>query len=177
MASQTEREQAGRRGVILEGVLAEARGVLRRQASQHSPGEAEAEDAMQEAILDFLRFYDGPAGVDAVRWLQVAVKHRGWELARAQRAATARAARGRRSSNGPEVPIEDADPEEWAERGEAVEQFFGALARLKPDERVALLLFGLGFSYREIGERQGWTRTKVNRCLAEGRAALRAFVD
>jgi DNA-directed RNA polymerase specialized sigma24 family protein len=31
----------------------------------------------------------------------------------------------------------------------------------------------LGYSYREIAERQGWTYTKVNRCVAEGRAALR----
>ena len=48
------------------------------------------------------------------------------------------------------------------------------LAALKPDERTALLLLGLGYSYAEIGAPPRWTRTKVNRCLAEGRAALRA---
>jgi DNA-directed RNA polymerase specialized sigma24 family protein len=30
-----------------------------------------------------------------------------------------------------------------------------------------------GLSYTEIGELRGWTYTKVNRCLSEGRAALR----
>jgi hypothetical protein len=49
-----------------------------------------------------------------------------------------------------------------------------ALDRLKPDERTAIGLQAAGFSYREIGERQEWTQTKINRCLAEGRAALRA---
>jgi DNA-directed RNA polymerase specialized sigma24 family protein len=47
------------------------------------------------------------------------------------------------------------------------------LAQLKPDERTALLLFGLGYSYHEIGERRGWSYTKVNRAITEGRAALR----
>jgi DNA-directed RNA polymerase specialized sigma24 family protein len=48
-----------------------------------------------------------------------------------------------------------------------------ALRRLKPDERRALVLKAEGFSYAEICELNGWTYTKVNRCLAEGRARLR----
>jgi len=32
----------------------------------------------------------------------------------------------------------------------------------------------MGYSYREIGQGLDWTQTKVNRCIAEGRAALRA---
>ena len=47
------------------------------------------------------------------------------------------------------------------------------LAELKPDERRALLLRACGYSYLEIRELTGWTHTKVNRCLAEGRARLR----
>ena len=47
------------------------------------------------------------------------------------------------------------------------------LAKLKPQERQALGLFALGYSYGEICDLTGWTHTKVNRCLAEGRAALR----
>jgi RNA polymerase sigma factor (sigma-70 family) len=173
MASQTEREQAGRRGAILEQALTEARAALRRQARRHSPGELEAEEALQEASLDFLRGYDGPAGVDAVCWLQIAVKHRAWQLGRRQRASASRAAPVWRDGPKRELAATSADPVEWAERAEAVAQFFAALAQLKPDQRTALLLFGLGCSYREIGERQGWTHTKVNRCISEGRAALR----
>lgn len=174
MASQAEREQVRRRGAILEQALAEGRGALRRQARRHSPGESEAEEALQEASLDFLRSYDGPAGVDAVRWLQIAVKHRAWEGARKRRSHEART---RREGTEREVLSAATESDEWVERADAVVQFFAALAQLKPDERTALLLLGLGCSYREIGEREGWTHTKVNRCLAEGRAGLRALVE
>jgi DNA-directed RNA polymerase specialized sigma24 family protein len=47
------------------------------------------------------------------------------------------------------------------------------LRRLKPDERTALGMLAAGLSYKEIGELRGWTHTKVNRCLSEGRTALR----
>lgn len=176
MASQTEREQA-RRATILERALGEARAALRRQAQRHSPGEVEAEEAMQEASVDFLRAYDGPAGRDAVRWLSVAIKHRAWEQGRNRRAQLARTAR--EWADGPErqLAATGADPGEQVERAEAVERFFAALAQLKPNERTALLLLGLGCSYREMCERQGWTYTKVNRSIAEGRAALRALVE
>jgi len=49
-----------------------------------------------------------------------------------------------------------------------------ALIHLTPDQRTALILLAAGFSYREIADRRGWTYTKVNRSIAEGRAALRA---
>jgi RNA polymerase sigma factor (sigma-70 family) len=171
MASQTEREQVRRRGAILERALAEGRASLRHQARRHSPGESEAEEALQEASLDFLRLYDGRAGVDAMRWLHIAVKHRAWELGRKQRRRDALEKRQEIESDAAA-----ADPSERVERAEAVAQFFAALAQLKPDERAALLLLGLGCSYREICERQGWTHTKLNRCLVEGRSALRALV-
>jgi hypothetical protein len=47
-----------------------------------------------------------------------------------------------------------------------------ALAQLKPQEIRALQLRAEGYSYREICQLTGWTYTKVNRCLTEGRRAL-----
>ncbi|HEX2707692.1 MAG TPA: hypothetical protein VHM66_06755 [Solirubrobacterales bacterium] len=41
-------------------------------------------------------------------------------------------------------------PEEVAERNEEIASMRQKLATLKPDEREALGLFALGFSYREI---------------------------
>ena len=64
-------------------------------------------------------------------------------------------------------------PAAQAERKERALDRARALARLKPDEQRALVLFGNGHSYREICELTGWTYTKTNRCLAEGRARLR----
>jgi DNA-directed RNA polymerase specialized sigma24 family protein len=34
-----------------------------------------------------------------------------------------------------------------------------------------------GFSYKEIAARRGWTYTKTNRCITEGRAALQASAN
>ena len=46
------------------------------------------------------------------------------------------------------------------------------LAQLKTQEIRALQLKAEGYSYREICQLTGWTYTKVNRCLTEGRRAL-----
>src|SRR5262249_22063507 len=40
---------------------------------------------------------------------------------------------------------------------------------LKPDEAKALMLKAHGLSYQEIGRRFGWTYTKTNRAITEGR--------
>jgi DNA-directed RNA polymerase specialized sigma24 family protein len=47
------------------------------------------------------------------------------------------------------------------------------LGCLKPDQRTALILQAAGYSYAEIGAGCAWSHTKVNRCVSEGRAALR----
>ena len=57
--------------------------------------------------------------------------------------------------------------------GERVGRAVEALRALKPDEARALLLKAEGLSYQEIGERLGWSYTKVNRSITEGRRALR----
>ncbi len=49
-----------------------------------------------------------------------------------------------------------------------------ALRRLKPQELRALWLRAAGHSYNEICTVTGWSYTKVNRCLTEGR---RSFLD
>lgn len=64
-------------------------------------------------------------------------------------------------------------PAERAERYDRLLERMRALRRLKADERRALVLKGHGYSYAEICQVTGWTHTKVNRCLAEGRARLR----
>jgi DNA-directed RNA polymerase specialized sigma24 family protein len=72
------------------------------------------------------------------------------------------------------MPTPDPGPAERNERQEATREKRAALAALKADERRALWLLGLGFSYAEICKMTGWTHTKVNRCVSEGRSALRA---
>ena len=59
--------------------------------------------------------------------------------------------------------------EERRESAERVERSAEVMRRLKRDEARALMLKAEGLSYVEIGERLGWTYTKVNRCITEGR--------
>lgn len=69
------------------------------------------------------------------------------------------------------------DTSELAERSEEVDRVMAAIDRLAPDERTVLLLFGLGFSYEEIGVRCGWSYGKVHRRLATGRARVRRILE
>ena len=178
MAAQPKPKPAGeRRGQLLCRLLERDGAKLRSQARLHAQRPADAEDALQDACVQFLRYYDGPAE-EAILWMQVVLKRCAWAIAR-------RASRVRET--GFELPSADRDgemrelvpvddglgPAEAVERNEAVSERFALLDRLKPDERTALLLLGFGYSYEEIASRQGWTYTKVNRCIAEGRAAVR----
>jgi RNA polymerase sigma factor (sigma-70 family) len=178
MAAQPKPKPADeRRAQMLCQLLDRDGAKLRSQARLHAQRPADAEDALQDACVQFLRYYDGPAE-EAILWMQVVVKRCAWAIGR-------RASRVREtgyelspadgdSETHERDPADDAlGPAETAERDEAISERFALLDRLKPDERRALLLLGMGYSYREIGQGLGWTHTKVNRCIAEGRAALR----
>jgi RNA polymerase sigma factor (sigma-70 family) len=72
------------------------------------------------------------------------------------------------------VPADRPDPAERLERAERFADACRALAALKANERLAIVLQAQGYSYAEIADLCGWTYTKVNRSLAEGRAKLRS---
>jgi RNA polymerase sigma factor (sigma-70 family) len=74
------------------------------------------------------------------------------------------------------VPSTRRAIEEEVEGREQVARSREALALLKPQELKALTQLASGMSYAEIQAANGWTRTKVNRCLAEGREKLRSVV-
>ncbi len=67
------------------------------------------------------------------------------------------------------IASESAGPNEQAASRERVTRSREALRALKPQELRALTLKAQGYSYAEIGELTGWTYTKINRCMAEGR--------
>jgi RNA polymerase sigma factor (sigma-70 family) len=64
------------------------------------------------------------------------------------------------------------DPVERAVGHERLRHTAEALQRLKPQEVTALVLRAEGLSYREICTRTGWTYTRTNRTVTEGRRAL-----
>ena len=177
MAARPRQEPATqRRGELLCQLLDRDGSKLRSQARLHAQRPPDAEDALQDACVQFIRYYDGPPA-DALRWMYVVVKRCAWAIGR-------RASRSRElgydvwpaSGEGEErelLSVDDGGTAEAVERQEASSERLALLTYLKPDERRALLLLALGYSYKEIATRNGWTFTKVNRCIAEGRAALR----
>jgi RNA polymerase sigma factor (sigma-70 family) len=72
------------------------------------------------------------------------------------------------------IPWRGDGPDESAVQRERVARSREALALLKPQELKALTQLAEGYSYAEIAAMNDWTRTKVNRCLAEGRAKFRS---
>jgi RNA polymerase sigma factor (sigma-70 family) len=174
-----QRQGTDRRARILEQLLADHARVLRRQASRHCSRSADVEEALQDAYLAFLRWYRGEAGEQAIAYLMIAVKHSAWAISRRsyrrRELGLTAVPRGDGSTCDLTELLADCQalPCEQAEDRCRLEHRRRAIDTLKPDQRTALLLFALGYSYREIATLRGWTMTKVNRCIAEGRAALR----
>lgn len=164
---ETPRSESERRAAILAELLATGRPRLLAQARRHSTRPEDAEDALGDALVQFLRFYPGPPGDDALHWMLTVVKRAAWEIARRRRDHEAEDV-----SASLEI-IGGADPAELAERSEEAAEIAAAIRALKPEERDALLLRGLGLSHGEIADLRGWSLTKVRRLLREGRAKVR----
>ena len=176
--SRPNADRRDRNARLLEDVLRQDEHRLRRQAHRHAQFPADEEDALQTA---YMRFIEGYSGIgEPLAWLYTTVKREAWALRR-------RNSRRRECSlsfdtdgfNGEfdladAIPTDDPGPAERVERDELLAERLEALAGLKRDERRALWLLGLGLSYAEICEATGWTHTKVNRCVSEGRFALKA---
>jgi RNA polymerase sigma factor (sigma-70 family) len=153
---------------------------FRRTARRWSLCGADADDAYQRAVEILLT--KGPA-VELPRlaaWMQVVTRHEALAVRRARERLLGTAPRG--ESHGADdrgaveaLVCQAPGPAERAERRERFESATRTLAGLSRDQRLAVVLQACGYSYAEIAAARGWTYTKVNRCLAEGRARLRAL--
>jgi DNA-directed RNA polymerase specialized sigma24 family protein len=150
-----------------------------RQARFHSHRHEDVDDALSDACVQFLRFYDGPPGDDALRWMLLVTKRCAWAI---RRQAVARESRYRMSACEDErveaiIPDDRIGTAELVERAEETANVLVLVEQLKPDERTALILFGLGCTYKEIRELRGWSQRKLHRCLVEGRARVRELLE
>src|SRR4051794_10742830 len=138
---------------------------LLRVANQFSLCHDDALDAYQRGLEIYLRRLDTVDPATEGAWLRVVVKHEAMAIRSARQASVDRE----------DVDLDERVPaglravEDEVAGGERVERSVEALKALKPDEARALLLKAEGLSYDEIGRRFGWTYTKVNRSIAEGR--------
>jgi RNA polymerase sigma factor (sigma-70 family) len=156
--------------------------IFRRTARRYSICADDSEDAYQRALEILLTKAPPITGVSLVRWMQTVTK---------REALAVRRQRERLLSGRPPVDDEDEGrdpldsiasdlpgPNDRAVRKERVARSGEALRTLKPQEVRALTLKAEGYSYAEIGEITGWTYTKINRCMAEGRKRFfEAFAD
>jgi len=135
-------------------------------ARRYSAGPHDAEDAYQRAAEIVLARQPTGTEEELCRWVRTTVKHEALAIRRQQRrTAPAGDAVGDREPAGPDIS-------ERAERSERLRLGAQALSLLKPQEVRCLILRARGFSYREICEETGWSYTKVNRSITEGRRAF-----
>jgi RNA polymerase sigma factor (sigma-70 family) len=164
-AGQADRERAEELVLRLVGSQADS---LLRVARRYSLCADDAHDAYQRALEILMR---NAARLDpdrAAGWLHTVVKHEALAINRSRRRIV--------GSSEPDLDALEArtsaSPEERVIASDRVARSAEALHGLKPQEVRALWLKALGHSYEQICEATGWSYTKVNRCLAEGRKSF-----
>ncbi|HEX5713538.1 MAG TPA: sigma-70 family RNA polymerase sigma factor [Solirubrobacterales bacterium] len=153
---------------------------LRRTASRYSICADDAEDALQRGLEILLTKAPSEDPRELIRWTQTVVKHEALAVRRErERILSGPAARANpgREDWWALLPARGDDPAEAVERREAMARSREALQSLKPRELRALSLLAEGYSYAEIGEITGFSKTKVNRSLAEGRERFRKLIS
>ncbi len=154
--------------------------LLRRTARRYSLCADDADDALQRTLEILLTKAPSEDPRELIRWTQTVVKHEALSVRRERERilsgpAAAPAERGREDWVAL-LPAPADGPAERVERREEVARSREALQTLKPQELRALSLLAEGYSYKEIGEITGFSQTKINRCLAEGRERFRKFL-
>ncbi|HEX6456118.1 MAG TPA: sigma-70 family RNA polymerase sigma factor [Solirubrobacterales bacterium] len=154
---------------------------LRRTARRFSLCEDDVDDALQRSFEILLCKAPTTDPRELIKWAQTVVKHEAMAI-RSER---------ERLLVSPPFPDGGAGAEDWvsllpgsadgpperAERREEMARSREALRALKPAELRALTLLAEGYSYAEIAEITSWSKTKVNRSLAEGRERFRRLIS
>jgi RNA polymerase sigma factor (sigma-70 family) len=157
--------------------------VFRRTARRYSICADDSEDAYQRALEILLTKAPPIEGDSLVRWMQTVTKREALAVRRQRERLL-----GTHRTANPEsdedwdpldaIASESPGPNDRLARRERVVRSGEALNALKPQEVRALTLKAQGYSYAEIGEITGWSYTKINRCMAEGRKRfLQVFAE
>jgi RNA polymerase sigma factor (sigma-70 family) len=148
-------------GVVVDLVSSGA-GAFKATARRYSLCSQDAEDAYQRGVEILITKAPTADRAELRPWLHTVIKHEALAVRRQ-----------RERLLGGELPAEGAGtspgPEEEAAERQRATRTAEALGGLKPGEVQCLLLKALGYSYDEIADRTGFTWTKVNRSLTEGR--------
>jgi RNA polymerase sigma factor (sigma-70 family) len=181
-SGRTGDEQPGegsRKRAAIE-MVAQHEAALRRTARRYSLCDDDADDAYQRGLEILLTKAPSNDLRELIRWTQTVVKHEALSVRRNRERLLGNPPPS--SPGGAEhdwvalIQSPNSDPAERVEKREAIARSREALQSLKPQELRALTLLAEGYSYAEIGEITGYSATKVNRCLAEGRERFRGFL-
>ena len=171
-AQESNATQAGRApdraGAVV--LLERFRTQMLATARRYSADPHDAEDALQRTAEIVLGRPLTGTDDELCRWLRTTVKREALAIRRHRE----RAVPSGEPAGLPEPAVGPPEVHERAERAERLRVGAQALSRLKPQEVRCLVLKAEGFSYEEICAATGFSYTKVNRCLTEGR---RAFVQ
>lgn len=153
----------------VEDLLSSGSTPFKGTARRYSLCAADAEDAYQRSLEILITKAPTTERSELRPWLHTVIKHE---------ALAIRRQRERLLAGGDEPPESRLEatpgPEEGAPERERLRRSAEALGHLKSSETQCLLLKALGYSYDEIAARTGFSWTKVNRSLTEGR---RSFLD
>lgn len=155
-------------------MIAAHEATLKRTARRYSLDAEDADDAYQRALEIVLTKAPTTDARELIRWTQTVTKHEALALRQSRERLL-----GRNGTGDPVslIPAAGDSPEEQVERREAIARSREALRALKPAQLRALSLLAEGYSYAEIGELTGFSQTKINRVLAEGRDRFRSLVS
>jgi RNA polymerase sigma factor (sigma-70 family) len=151
-------------------------GQIMSTARRHSATPEDAEDAYQRGLEILLTKAPTTHEDDLLPWVKTVVKHEAYAVRR-QRLRTPPVSAICDGDAAEAEPLAPGSADEEAERYDRLRLGAEAMGRLKPQEVRALLLKAEGLTYKEIQEETGWTYTKVNRCITEGRRAFVARVQ
>ena len=177
---QASRTSAAARKRAAVEIIARYEATLRRTARRYSLDAEDAEDAYQRALEIALTKAPTTDLRELIRWTQTVTKHEALAVRQSREKLLGyqqRSSEGAAEDPVALLPASGDGPGEQVERREDIARSREALQALKPAELRALGLLAEGYSYAEIGEQTGYSRTKINRLLAEGRARFRALVS
>jgi RNA polymerase sigma factor (sigma-70 family) len=150
-------------------VAAHAQSLL-RTARRHSLCADDAQDAYQRTLELLMARADRLDPERVAGWLHVVVKREAQAICASRKKLVGVSETDPDAHQARHLP----SPEERVLSQDLIGRSAEALQRLKPQELRALWLKAEGHSYNEIAAITGWSYTKVNRCLTEGR---RSFLE
>jgi RNA polymerase sigma factor (sigma-70 family) len=175
--SRRPESDAARKRAAVE-MIAEHGASLKRTARRYSLDAEDAEDAYQRALEIALTKAPSTDSRELIRWTQTVTKHEALAVRQGRERLLGKGGRGDNVVDPVAmIPAAGDGPDEQAERREAMARSREALRALKPAELRALSLLAEGYSYAEIGELTGFSQTKINRVLSEGRDRFRSLVS